>query len=94
MRSHTKFGPDRFSLLYVYWIQTNRQTDKLNLYIEARRAQNYKRNISRLMQHFYRKGKTPELKVLASLICLSNAVEETGLQQKKVFNTTTTKLTR
>ena len=50
-------------------------------------------NISRLMQHFYQKGKKPELKVILSLICLSNAVEETGLQQKKVFNTTT-KLTR
>jgi len=23
--SHKKFGPDRFSRFYVYWIQTNRQ---------------------------------------------------------------------
>ena len=36
--SHKKFGPDRFSRFDVYWIQTNkqtnRQTDKPNLYIE------------------------------------------------------------
>ena len=25
--SHKKFGPDRFSRLDVYWIQTDRQTD-------------------------------------------------------------------
>ena len=34
--SHKKFGPDRFSRFDVYWIQTNRQTDrqtdKPNLY--------------------------------------------------------------
>ena len=39
MRFHTKFGPDRFSRFDVYWIQSNKQTnrhpDKLNLYIEA-----------------------------------------------------------
>ena len=33
-----KFGPDRLSRFDVYWIQTNkntdRQTDKLNFYIE------------------------------------------------------------
>ena len=37
--SHKKFGPDRFSRFDVYWIQTdrhtNRQTDKRNLHIEA-----------------------------------------------------------
>jgi len=27
-RSHKKFGPDRFSRFEVYWIQTDRQTDK------------------------------------------------------------------
>ena len=36
--SHKKFGPDRFIRFDVYWIQTNkqtnRQTDKPNLYIE------------------------------------------------------------
>ena len=32
--SHTKFGPDRFSRFDVYWIQTDRQTDKPNLYID------------------------------------------------------------
>ena len=29
-----KFGPDRFSCFDVYWIQTNKQTDKPNLYID------------------------------------------------------------
>ena len=37
--SHKKFGPDRFSRFDVYWIQTDRQTDKEtdkpNLYIEG-----------------------------------------------------------
>ena len=36
--SHKKFGSDRFSRFDVYWIQTdrqtNKQTDKPNLYIE------------------------------------------------------------
>jgi len=32
VRSHTKFGPDRFSRFDVYWIQTNIHPDKLNLY--------------------------------------------------------------
>jgi len=36
--SHKKCGPDRFSRFDVYWIQTdkqtNRQTDKPNLYID------------------------------------------------------------
>ena len=26
--SHKKFGPDRFSRIGVYWIQTDRQTNK------------------------------------------------------------------
>ena len=26
--SHKKFGPDRFSRFDVYWIQTNKQTDR------------------------------------------------------------------
>ena len=30
----TKFGPDRFSHVDVYWIQTDKQTDKPNLYID------------------------------------------------------------
>ena len=38
-RSHTKFGPDRFSRFDVYWIQTDKQTpkqtDKPNLYIDV-----------------------------------------------------------
>ena len=33
LRYHTKFESDRFSHFDVYWKQTNRQTDKLNLYI-------------------------------------------------------------
>ena len=32
--SHKKFGPDRFSRFDVYWIQTNKQTNKPNLYID------------------------------------------------------------
>ena len=27
-RSHKKFGPDRFSRFDVYWIQTDKQTDR------------------------------------------------------------------
>ena len=34
VRSHKKILPDRFSRFDVYWIETNRQTDKPNLYIE------------------------------------------------------------
>ena len=34
--SHKKFGPDRFSRFDVYWIQTNKQTDKPNLYIDCK----------------------------------------------------------
>jgi len=42
--SHKKLGPDRFSRFDVYWIQTDRQTNKLtnkqtdkpNLYIEEK----------------------------------------------------------
>ena len=33
--SHKKIGPDRFSSFDVYRIQTNRQTDKPNLYIDS-----------------------------------------------------------
>ena len=33
-----EFGPYRFSHFKVYWIQTNRHPDKLNLYIDERRA--------------------------------------------------------
>ena len=36
--SDKKFGPDRFSRFDVYWIQTNRQTDKPNLYIDVNRG--------------------------------------------------------
>ena len=28
MRSHKKFGPDQFSRFDVYWIQTNKQTNR------------------------------------------------------------------
>ena len=28
MGSHKKFGPDRFCRFDVYWIQTNKQTDR------------------------------------------------------------------
>ena len=29
VRSHKKFGPDRFSRFGVYWIQTSKQTSKV-----------------------------------------------------------------
>ena len=35
MRSRTK-GPNRFSRFDVYWIQTNRHPDKLNLSMDER----------------------------------------------------------
>ena len=35
MGSHKKIGPDRFSRFDVYWIQTDKQTDKPNLYIDV-----------------------------------------------------------
>ena len=38
--THKKFGPDRFSRFDVYWIQTNKQTDKPNLYIDWRLSGN------------------------------------------------------
>ena len=38
---HKKFGPDRFSRFDVYWIQTNKQTDKPNLYIDVYGHINY-----------------------------------------------------
>ena len=28
MMSHKKFGPDRFSRFDVYWVQTDKQTDR------------------------------------------------------------------
>ena len=34
--SYTKFGLDRFSRFGVYWTQMDRQTDKLNLYIDIK----------------------------------------------------------
>ena len=40
--SHKKFGPDRFSLFDVYWIQTDKQTDQPNLYIEEEKMQKSK----------------------------------------------------
>ena len=32
--SHKKFGPDRFSRFDVYWIQTDRQTDRQAKFID------------------------------------------------------------
>ena len=31
VRPHKKFGPDRFSRFYVYWIQMERQADKQSI---------------------------------------------------------------
>ena len=47
VRSHKKFGPNRFSRFDVYWIQTNRQpnkqTNKPNLYIDGLQLFNWDR---------------------------------------------------
>ena len=43
--SHKKFGPDRFSRFDVYWIQTNRQTDKPNLYINVHKENMFRTNL-------------------------------------------------
>ena len=45
--SHKKFGPDRFSRFDVYWIQTNKQTDKPNLYIDGEKLQLLVLNVSK-----------------------------------------------
>ena len=45
MGSHKKFGPDRFSRFDVYWIQTNKQAPKQNLYIDERYASSGSRDI-------------------------------------------------
>ena len=37
VRSHIKFKPDRFSRFDVYWIQTNRQTDRQDKFINRYR---------------------------------------------------------
>ena len=34
------FGPDRFSRFDVYWIQTNKQTEKQNIYIDVLKPKN------------------------------------------------------
>ena len=43
--SHKKFGPDLFSRFDVFWIQTDRQTnkhqDKPNLYIDSFEKDNF-----------------------------------------------------
>ena len=45
MRSHTTFGPDWLSRFDVFWIQTDRQTnkhqDKPNLYIDSFEKDNF-----------------------------------------------------
>ena len=42
VRYHTKFGPNRFNHIDVYWIQknkqTNRQTDKQSKYIDGEKT--------------------------------------------------------
>ena len=35
VRSHRKFGPDRFSRFDVYWLKTNKQIDKQSIYIDS-----------------------------------------------------------
>ena len=48
--SHKKFGPDRFCRFDVYWIQTNRQTDKPNLYIDIVMIQDYKQDQDQVLR--------------------------------------------
>ena len=49
--SHKKFGPDRFSRFDVYWIQTDRQTDR-----QAKFIYRYK-----YINRFTFLGETPEV---------------------------------
>ena len=42
--SYTKFGPDRFSSFEVYWMQTDIQTDKPNLYIKMETGNTFFQN--------------------------------------------------
>ena len=45
MMSHKKFGPDRFSRFDVYWIQTDKQTNKQTsqIYIQRWKCTNFNR---------------------------------------------------
>ena len=64
--SHKKFGPDRFSRFDVYWIQTDRQTnketDKPNLYIDIQgypqrkrfKRRLYETSVFRLFPYIYK----------------------------------------
>ena len=45
--THKNYGPDRFSRFDVYWIQTDKQTDKPNVYIDdmCKESKAYKANV-------------------------------------------------
>ena len=65
MRSHKKFGPDRFSCFDVYWIQKktkkNTQTDKQSIYIDKRIATKNLRKIVIANLHFLHLPKVAKL---------------------------------
>ena len=51
---HTKFGPDLFSRFDVYWIQTDRQTDKQSIYLDNTRwKKNLKKKILKKNLEFF-----------------------------------------
>ena len=54
--SHKKFGPDRFSRFDVYWIQTNRQTDRQAKFIYRFHLCNYNYNEQILFIKFIKKA--------------------------------------
>ena len=45
-----KFKPDRFSRLGIYWIQTNKQTDKQSIYIDLKSTLKENREFETLIQ--------------------------------------------
>ena len=47
--SHKKFGPDRFSRFDVYWIQTNRQTDRQAKFIYRFRVCSFSQKQKRII---------------------------------------------
>ena len=63
--SHKKFGPDRFSRFDVYWIQTNKQTDKPNLYIDFQSLELFVAILTR--KHDFHWGKFQKKKIKSKL---------------------------
>ena len=57
--SHKKFGPDRFSRFDIYWIQTDRQTDRQTSQIYMEMDENNKKLL--FVQRFF-----PDARVVTS----------------------------